>query len=407
MARSLNILIVNPVHPATPHISAVRAWRFAQCLSAFGHRVVLLTVPPPGAAPDPRSRIDQLTEHDWASPIILEVDDDPAPTSPLPVILRKIRTAARLVWSGGAKGGWVRRATATMLRAAPRFRPDVVWCTFGMMEAVFAARSVARRLRCPWVLDIKDNWELFVPLGLRRVMAARTAGWVSITSNALFTAERARRWQGTSAEVIYSGIDAAFFGPIEAGRSDKEFQINLVGSLYFPEHLDTLLEGIGTWSRALTKTQRSRVRVSYLGGDTDLFNSVANRRIPAIEREALGFIPLDDLAARCRRAAVNAYVAHWGGFHHKLLELLACRKPILVCPAEGGEANQLATEVDAHLLESDSASGVAAHLHDLFERWREDAGSVGHDDAARRYSWPEQTRRLEQVLMAAVRSNQQ
>jgi hypothetical protein len=76
-----------------------------------------------------------------------------------------------------------------------------------------------------------------------------------------------------------------------------------------------------------------------------------------------------------------------------------------VCPAEGGEANQLATEVDAHLLESDCASGVAAHLHDLFERWREGVGCVSNEDAARRYSWPEQARRLEQVLMAAVRSS--
>jgi hypothetical protein len=110
--------------------------------------------------------------------------------------------------------------------------------------------------------------------------------------------------------VIYSEVDEAFFGPVEAGRLDKEFQINLVSSLYFPEHLDTLLEGIGTWSGEFTETQRSRVRVSYIGGDTDLFKSVADRRIPAIEREALGFVPLSWLAARCRRAAVNAYVVH-------------------------------------------------------------------------------------------------
>ena len=173
----------------------------------------------------------------------------------------------------------------------------------------------------------------------------------------------------------------------------------------FMEHLDTLLAGIGTWGEELTETQRSRIRVSDLGGDVDLFNSIADRRIPAIEREAIGYIPLDALATRCRRAAVNTYVVHRGSFHHKLLELLACRRPIFVCSAEGGEANQLAIEADVRLLEADSASGIAAHLQDLFARWCEGAGPVGHDDAARRYSWPEQTRRLEQVLMAAVRAS--
>jgi hypothetical protein len=53
-----------------------------------------------------------------------------------------------------------------------------------------------------------------------------------------------------------------------------------------------------------------------------------------------------------------------------------------------GTSQALAREVDAHLLESDSASGIAAGLQDVFERWREGAGSVAHEDAARRYSWP-------------------
>ena len=72
---------------------------------------------------------------------------------------------------------------------ADAFQPDIVWTTFGSLEAVLVAKRAAARRRCPWVLDIKDNPEVFIPAGLRKVMAWRTRGCAALTANAQFTAD--------------------------------------------------------------------------------------------------------------------------------------------------------------------------------------------------------------------------
>ena len=71
--------------------------------------------------------------------------------------------------------------------------------------------GLAKAFGCPWVLDIKDNWELYVPSGLRRLMAWRTRGWAAVTANAEFTARKANIWQRSDAAIIYSGVDDVFF----------------------------------------------------------------------------------------------------------------------------------------------------------------------------------------------------
>ena len=178
----MNILMVHPVHPSTPHVSAVRTWRFAQELAALGHRVVLLTATPEGET----AACEVHSDHDWKKPLLLACASAASaePKTHWPTSLRRVRTALRMLWQGGAAGTWLRAAVITGTRLPPAFQPDVIWCTFGQMEAVFAARQLARKLRRPWVLDLKDNWELFVPRGLRKLMAWRIRGSAAATANA-------------------------------------------------------------------------------------------------------------------------------------------------------------------------------------------------------------------------------
>jgi len=67
----MDILLINGTHPAAPHISGVRAGRFASELARMGHRCVLICPPMPGmAARDPAS----IATHDWSRPLIIEED---------------------------------------------------------------------------------------------------------------------------------------------------------------------------------------------------------------------------------------------------------------------------------------------------------------------------------------------
>lgn len=402
----MKILMINPVHPDTPHISAVRAWRFACELAALGHKVVLLTASREGRRPD---GIASLATHDWSNVLILAYgpfDRGREKQARLPGLIRKGLTAWRMLRHGGNEWRWSIDAVQVAKRLSEHFVPDVIWCTFGMMETVVAAKRIAASAHRPWVLDIKDNWELYVPRGLRRVMVWRTRGWAAITANSRFTADKARIWQRAAARVVYSGVDEAFLErepSLEAEAS--HFWINVVGGIYFTDQLEALLAGIESWASSLAPRMRSRASVRYLGGDGRLFDIVARRCLRAIQFEVCGYVPLKQMARLCQAAALNSYVAHAGTFHHKLLELLACGRPVLACPAEDEEARDLASKASAALFEAAEPPQIAAVLEQLHQVWLRAPTRLSSADTFHRYSWAEQAKALVQTFVATTSSD--
>jgi len=395
----VRLLFVNPTHPFTPHISGTRAWRFAEELAKSGHQVVLLC-----ATLNHNHTADDggIEDHDWRKPFVLACDPDGTNRVGNAVLSAPVRKAVT-VWSlllhGGTMRRWATMADTAARRLFDRFRPDVVWATFGRMEAVFVARRVAYAVRCPWVLDIKDNWELYVPAGLRRMLVARTKGWAALTANSCFTQEKARIWQGTEATVIYSGVDPAFFADHTLGCRDSDlFCINLVGGLYYREKLVDFVGGLKQWADSLASDERNKIQLRYLGGDRELFQEVASVGNLAIDVTTTGYIPVYEMAQHCRCCALNVYIAHGSGFHHKLLELLACGRPVIAYPTELEESRVLARYIGGELLTPNTPAAVASELARLHERWRAGGLTGPALESAREFSWAAQAKRLEKVL---------
>lgn len=398
----MNILMVNPVHPSTPHISAVRAWRFAQELARRGHRTVLLTGSPVGQVD---ADMPVLETHDWRKPVVCSL---PLPTdgqSPLrmPRWLNRARTAACMVRDGGRRGSWVTSAVEHVVRINDAFRPTVVWCTLGSLEAAFVSKRVAARANCPWVLDVKDMWEFVVPRGLRRMMAWRTRGWAAATANARTTAEAVAKWLGVVPSVIYSGIDDRYF-PDEgaAPTPTQEFAVNLIGSIYFPSRLSAFVEGLADWMESMSEASRGLVRVRYLGSDETLVRAATLKYRGKIPIETMGFVSVDEVARRCKVAAMNAYIGYPGAFHHKLLELLACGRPVMAVGSETAEAEQLARETHATLSIAPDANAVRATVQSAFERWTDRSFAVASGARLRQFDWPTQALALERALTAVI-----
>lgn len=396
--------MINPTHPDTPHISAVRAWRFAQELARLGHRVVLLTATRNNAIPT----LEVDPHYDWRQPCVLACAAVPHATSPGPRWLRPVhraRTALHMLKYGGEAKDWLRAAVRAGSNLPEECRPDVVWCTFGKMEAVFAARRIARALRVPWVLDVKDNWELYVPRGLRQLMVWRTRGFAAVTSNARFTQRMTQRWQRANARVIYSGVEDCFLARDRCKPAGR-FEINLVGGVYFADALRTLLTGIAAWYRTLADAQRAQVRFRYLGAQGELVQRMAAEAVPGLVPELCGYVSAETMARLCRCAAVNTYTAHPGAFHHKLLELLACGRPVLACPSETEESRQLAAPAAGQLRIAATAADVAAVLRELSVSFftRGEALAPYPEGHVARYGWPAQAQLLQQVLLVAASS---
>lgn len=402
----MNLLLVNPVHPSTPHISGVRAWRFACELAGMGHRVVLLTATAPGG--DKCLPLPVPETHDWREPLVLTPGRF-AGAQPGEGwgVLRKLRTLWQLLRHGGYHEAWSKAAVASVEQLSPVFLPQMIWATVGKMESAFVARRLSRSLTVPWVLDLKDNWELYVPGPIRSAMARRLVGWSAVTANAGSTAADARRWHRAEPRIVYSGVDDAFFGAAgEREPAGPGFVINLIGSLYFSDLLQELLRGIEHWSRRLPEDARGRVEVRYIGSDVGIFDHAVEATGLGVQTHAGGYVPIDRMAASVRAAAINAYVVHTGSFHHKLLELLASGRPVMAFPGEGAESRALAFEVGGHLIEPGDSVGVARALEVLHQDWPGECHPVAAapvQSPALRYSWNAQARLLEEVLVNAAR----
>lgn len=308
----------------------------------------------------------------------------------------------RLVTTGGYQGAWVEAAVGAAIARCDDFRPQVIWATFGQMEAVMVARRLAKRFRVPWVLDLKDNWSLFVPKGLRRFMAWRTRGWSALTANGGLTREQGQRWQRITPELIYSGVDQVFLEP-QAPPPDlaQETVLNLVGGLYFHQPLQVLLEGLACWAASRPPSQPP-LKLVYYGVDGERL-AAANCTLDPSSKltiDSKGYVAPLALASACQHAVANAYIGHPGTFHHKTLELLACGRPLLVVPGEREESRRLARQVTGCLIEAETPTAVAAACARAELDWQQRPRPCPNQ-ALQHFSWSAQAGLLEQVLVDA------
>jgi hypothetical protein len=105
------------------------------------------------------------------------------------------------------------------------------------------------------------------------------------------------------------------------------------------------------------------------------------------------------MADVCRSAVANLYVCHSGTFHHKLLELLACQRPLIVCPSESEESRRLVKQVGGLLYEATTESQVSDSLALAFSQVQ-NLNPQARDNGSNieEFSWPQQTLKLEAIL---------
>lgn len=403
-AGGMPIVFVNHCHPDVPHVCAVRLRQFAEVLAGRGHRVVLLVAGSQnlGASPPPDRVAIELEGHDWSRPYVLACA--PRDMSLLararegrgPAVLGRALLAAHFVANGGVFADWTAGSRPYWPVLAEKFRPEVVWATFGNTDAWRIARGIARQSGCPWVMDIKDNWESFIPSAFRGILARRFGDAAAVTALSRANAGDSARWFRRPAEVIYSGISAGFLKDVPLPPDHGAIRLALVGSLYAGEHVDALMAGIASWLRG-RGGDGEPVTLAYLGPQTEAFRTAARALDGLCRVETPGMLPIDAMWDVIRRARANLFVRSTTGFfHHKIIEMLAADRPIVCLPEECDEAKGIVREVGGILHSCRTADEVVAAMRQI------EASPGGPSGVSRqvleRYSWDAQAQVLEQVL---------
>lgn len=417
----MNLLFLNYIHPDHPHISALRVRRFADELAGFGHHVVLVTrTLNDTVAGDHVDRFaDGMRRHDWTHPFHLACAPSDRPflrscrgdagvglrnsEKPMhppfawPSLVRK----AGIVWSYARNGGvfkdWSEGVRPFLPAIAHDFKPDAVWGTFGCAEAAWIGREAARMSGAAWCLDIKDNWDHFVPAPFRRILARRMAGLAAVTANSRFMGDRFSKWSGKPYVTVYSGVDAPV--PIESTADNSERMVFVGGSLYGDARFGEWVTGVCLWWKAHPE-QRSGFRLVYAGADHERACCLLSRHPVPFPFEALPYMPQAEFLACCRRARLNAYIWSPFTFHHKSLEVAAAGRPLLAYPGEHEETRMSIERMGGELRICSDPERVAQTLAEVLNR-----SSVPVPVVPRGYTewtWRAQAGVLQRVLAEAA-----
>lgn len=280
------------------------------------------------------------------------------------------------------------------------FAPEIVWATFGTTSNLAVAQRLARRSRAKWIADLKDNADLYVPQPLRRVLARRFGDAAALTSNARLHADAARRWLGKPATVLYSGIAPGLLDRPATVDRDK-FRIALIGSVYDEARLSGFLSGLRDWIATRSPQERETIRFVYAGIASEMVAAATKRIGLDVGLRISPGLPHAELGEMCRSAAVNCYVWHPQTFHHKALELLACRRPIVSFPGEHDETRALAAEVGGSLAACADSNELGAAFDRVFATWLSGVDEK-LDYREGSYSWRAAAQSLEAVMLACV-----
>jgi hypothetical protein len=359
----MRAVLVNHCHPDTPHVCATRMVRFAEALAERGHQVVLLTETLEGHPADhrPEDLAAGLERHDWAAPFHLAIAPRPDRLlsafreGHLPAALRKAVAAGYYLAQGGVFTDWRQGSRPYWPVLASAFRPQVVWATFGNTDALAIGRGIAALAGCPWIMDIKDPWSVFIPAPIRGLLAWRFGDAAALTALSSDHAADAAPWFGRRAKVIHSGIGQSLLAPMPPPGDER--RLLLLGGLYGQAELEELLAGVGRWPAA------GRLTLCYAGSETARFTEAAGRLVPGAVLEAPGWRSLDEIRDLAARSWATLYVRTPRAlFQHKLFELIALARPMICLPPEGAEAQELAAGLGGVLLGCSTSDEVAAAL---------------------------------------------
>jgi len=258
-------------------------------------------------------------------------------------------------------------------------------------------RKLAKMTGCPWIADIKDNWQEFVPKGLRKIVA----GQISDSTHTTLLSEAHRETypdNGTSKfTTIYNGIsdDLMKFHKAKGQSSEVLNEILISGSLYDFDALSDLLRMIVNWL-----PPKGNVHLTYAGGDTEIIQRAKQTGPAVLPITILGKLSPPELWARQRRANINVYVRNPPNlFHHKLLELICVGRPILAYGGETAESIRIAKDIGADLFPCSNEVEVDETLNQSFSK---NSDSNLDRSKLEEYSTKFQAKKLNQLLSETV-----
>jgi glycosyltransferase involved in cell wall biosynthesis len=295
------------------------------------------------------------------------------------------------------KVGWTGFAVREAARLHSLAPFDAALSSAPPFTAHGVARTVARRLRLPWIADLRDpivGGYFFKPASplhawlLRRFEKRTVAGAdVVLAATDGIRDGILSRVPGAAGRVLTepNGFDPDDFPGAAPSAGSGAFVVSYVGAFQATIRPDVFLAAVASLRAADPDFARD-VRVRFVG-PLDPETTVALARMGATELvERTGFVTYPEAITAMRASSVNLLVlgpepASRGIMTSKLPEYLAAGRPVLaLVPSDGVAADIVRRARAGEVVPPDDPDAVAGAIGRLYEQWK--AGAAAAPDPA-------------------------
>ncbi len=368
--RKLKVLFVNELSPNDVRIGAFRMRELSAAMARQGHSIILFTTAANNETITDLSKLSSvIDQHNFSHPLHICCGRKKSFLQPrirkgqLPKLLNKILIFCYYFFSIGVTRDWKQGSKPFWRPLAKIFSPDVVIGTFGNTDCLMITKKIAHYANAPWVIDMKDSWNNFVPALFRRYTAEKFKDTALITVLAEFYLKDAAEFFPEIPRcVIYSGFPSYLLEKNTHKKEVGKYKIFLVGSHYNKIHLRILLNGIQQWA----EKQSDFVELHYLGSDHEVIDNEFAAIAGNLHTVNHGQVTFETYIDFLQQADVLCYVHLDVTFHHKSTELLAFQKPIICVPFEHSEAIKLAENAKIPLFQCRDSHAVISALQTCF-----------------------------------------
>jgi len=275
----------------------------------------------------------------FATHVANYIDDAPTGSvrAKLAIPLRKA-APAYAAYTYSAYQGWVRRAIDFGERAAKADHFDVIVASAAAEYWNFGvAHALGKRLRLPVVLDLRDDWDIFLGGGGKRspyylrMHPFYTSCARVVCATASVAASVNATWPNTRTVVVHNGIDLD--GTPEPhvqprGARDK-IVVGILGTFWSNAYWDRLAEALARLA------EHHRVEVLVRGRATEVFETVmCNRTYPSnLTFDLGGLVPkatIIEMTRACDVLVAAVFDRSPGAIPSKIYDAIGLAKPLLV-----------------------------------------------------------------------------
>ena len=405
----MRAVFINHCHPETPHVCATRMREFANAMAAVGHEIILFTETRNGSTVGESvgETTRRLRQHSFSTPLHMD-----APPTGYPLL--KALRQGRLPWGlrqlvifwhfwrhKGVYTDWRTSARPYLQVVADEFKPDIIWSTFGGTDCWNIAYDLSQRAKCPWVADIKDLWDVFIPGPFKNSLARHYYGAAALTTFSELHKIKSAPFFPMKTQVLYSGLDPQVMKTAPAVEVDPSiFQISLTGGIYRRRHLETLLHTLARWFVEHPETGKN-IRLIYAGAAEQDVRFVMNHMSFPLDVEYHSYLNLADYFSLLKSSHLNMYIRSEGAFHHKIFELMASGRPALCFPMESDEAINLSNQVGAKFYSCGDEEDIMDSLTSVFTQNQTPSAP---ENAIDKFSWTHLAQELDAILSACIKS---